>query len=40
MHYCIMAVKKVLLLLDEEQYEKLIKKKGTKTWVEFVMTLA
>jgi hypothetical protein len=33
-------MKKVPLLLDDDQYEKLIKAKGNMTWVEFVMQLA
>lgn len=33
-------MKKVPLILEDEQYEKLIKKKGKMTWVEFVMQLA
>lgn len=35
-----MPVKKVLLTLDNEQYEKLVKQKGELTWVNFVMKLA
>lgn len=33
-------MKKVNLFLEEEQYERLIKKKGEMTWIEFVMKLA
>jgi len=33
-------MKKVNLFLDDDQYEKLIKKKGELTWVDFVMRLA
>lgn len=33
-------MKKVNLFLDNEQYEKLVLKKGNMTWVEFVMKLA
>jgi hypothetical protein len=32
-------MKKVPLLLDDDQYKKLIKAKGSMTWVEFVMKL-
>lgn len=32
-------MKKVNLFLEDEQYNKLVKLKGEKTWVEFVMTL-
>jgi len=32
-------MKKVVLLLDNDQYEKLKKIKGEKNWVNFVMTL-
>ena len=32
-------MKKVNLFLDDEQYKKLIKKKGKLTWVQFVMRL-
>jgi hypothetical protein len=34
------TMKKVPLILEDEQYEELIKKKGKMTWVEFVMQLA
>jgi len=30
-------MKKVVLLLDNDQYDKLVKIKGKRTWVEFVM---
>lgn len=33
-------MKKVNLYLDDDQHEQLIKAKGDKTWVEFVMQLA
>lgn len=33
-------MKTVNLLLDDDQYEKLIKKKKDMTWVQFVMQLA
>ena len=33
-------MKKVLLLLEDDEHEKLVAKKGKLTWVEFVMTLA
>jgi len=33
-------MKKINLYLDDDQYEKLIAKKGKLTWVEFVMKLA
>jgi len=32
-------MKKVNLYLDEDQYRKLILKKGKMTWVEFIMQL-
>ena len=33
-------MKKVNLFLEDEEYNKLIKKKGKLTWVQFVMKLA
>lgn len=36
----VIDVKKVPLYLDDDQHEKLLKKKGKLTWVEFVMKLA
>lgn len=33
-------MKKVNLYLDDDQHERLVKAKGDKTWVEFVMQLA
>ena len=33
-------MKKINLFLENEQYQKLVKQKGKKTWVEFVMQLA
>ena len=32
-------MKKVNLFLDDDQYDKLVEKKGNMTWVDFVMTL-
>jgi hypothetical protein len=34
-----MGVKKVVLLLDEDQYTKLVNTKGNMNWVDFVMGL-
>lgn len=33
-------MKIVNLHLEDKQYEALVKKKGNKTWIEFVMQLA
>jgi len=33
-------MKKVNLYLDDDQHERLVKAKGDKTWVEFVMQFA
>lgn len=33
----IMAVKKVVLMLDEDQHAELVKRKGAKNWVDFIL---
>jgi len=33
-------MKTIPLHLEDDQYEKLLNKKGEKTWIEFIMQLA